>query len=88
MDTKDIIVDQIQSEQSSRFLKKRNRNVILMTDQVLEEPDSHRWMTLLQIKEMMHHDNLVNMDTRTVLSCIPYVLLSWSPATSARAARH
>ncbi len=75
MDTKDIIVDQIQSEQSSRFLKKRNRNVILMTDQVLEEPDSHRWMTLLQIKEMMHHDNLVNMDTRTVLSCIPYVLL-------------
>lgn len=73
--TEDIIVDQIQSEQSSRFLKKRNRNVIAMIHKMLPEPDSHRWMTLSQIKEMMHHDNLVNMDTRTVLSCIPYVLM-------------
>lgn len=75
MKTEDIIVDQIQSEQSSRFLKKRNRNVIAMIHTQLPEPDSHRWMTLSQIKEMMHHDNLVNMDTRTVLSCIPYVLM-------------
>lgn len=75
MKTEDIIVDQIQSEQSSRFLKKRNRNVIAMIHKMLPEPDSHRWMTLSQIKEMMHHDNLVNMDTRTVLSCIPYVLM-------------
>ncbi len=75
MKPESIIVDQIQSEQSSRFLKKRNRNVILMVDQILEEPDTHRWMTLVQIKEMMHYDNLVNMDTRTVLSCIPYVLM-------------
>lgn len=28
-------------------------------------------MTLSQIKELMRYDNLVNMDTRTVLSCIP-----------------
>lgn len=75
MKTEDIIVDQIQSEQSSRFLHKRNRNVILKVSELIEEPDSHRWMTLSQIKEMMHHDNLVNMDTRTVLSCIPYVLM-------------
>lgn len=27
------------------------------------------------MKELMRYDNLVNMDTRTVLSCIPYVLL-------------
>lgn len=75
MDPGDIIVDQIQSEQSSRFLKKRNRNVILISHRILEEPDSHRWMTLKQLKELMHYDNLVNMDTRTVLSCIPYVLM-------------
>lgn len=70
-----IIVDQIQSEQSSRFLKKRNRNVIIRVEEVLPETDSHRWMTLRQIKELLHYDNLVNMDTRTVLSCMPYVLL-------------
>ena len=29
-------------------------------------------MTLGQIKELMRRDNLVNMDTRTVLSCIPF----------------
>ena len=75
MSTDDVLVDQIQSEQSSRFLGKRNRNVILMVKKQLEEPKTHRWMTLAQIKELMRYDNLVNMDTRTVLSCIPYVLL-------------
>ncbi len=75
MDPEDIIVDQIQSEQSSRFLGKRNRNVILRVKDVLPESNTHRWMTLGQIKEFMKQDNMVNMDTRTVLSCIPYVLL-------------
>ncbi|MCI9371780.1 MAG: dNDP-4-keto-6-deoxy-glucose-2,3- dehydratase [Lachnospiraceae bacterium] len=75
MEHSDVLVDQIQSEQSSRFLGKRNRNVILMQHEMLEEPPTHRWMTLPQIKELMKYDNLVNMDTRTVLSCIPYVLL-------------
>lgn len=72
---KQIIVDQIQSEQSSRFLKKRNRNVIAVVDEAMEEGESHRWMTLGQIKQMMKRNNLVNMDTRTVLSCIPYSLM-------------
>lgn len=74
-DSEDIIVDQIQSEQSSRFLKKRNRNVIIQVKKLLPETDTHRWMTLKQIKELLHYDNLVNMDTRTVLSCMPYVLM-------------
>ncbi len=75
VDPKDIIVDQIQSEQSSRFLKKRNRNVIVMVRQPVPETEYHRWMTLKQIKQFMRRDNMVNMDTRTVLSCIPYVLM-------------
>lgn len=70
-----ILVDQIQSEQSSRFLKKRNRNVILILDEPVDELPTHRWMTLGQIKALMRHDNLVNMDTRTVLSCIPFAFM-------------
>ena len=70
-----IIVDQIQSEQSSRFYKKRNRNIIIRIDDEIDELPSHKWMTLGQIKELMRVDNIVNMDTRTVLSCIPYSLL-------------
>ena len=66
-----IIVDQIQSEQSSRFLGKRNRNIIIEVDEDIEVLPSHMWMTLPQIKALMRVDNLVNMDTRTVLSCLP-----------------
>ena len=66
-----IVVDQIQSEQSSRFYKKRNRNIILEVDEDIPVLPSHRWMTVGQLKELMRHDNLVNMDTRTVLSCLP-----------------
>ena len=76
MQRKDILVDQIQSEQSSRFLGKRNRNVIIKSDEPVEELPSHRWMTLSQIRRCMRQDNLVNMDTRTVLSCIPYVFMA------------
>ena len=74
----EIIVDQIQSEQSSRFLRKRNRNIIIVVNDEIEVPDSHRWMTLGQIKQLMSYDNLVNMDTRTVISCIPFSLRDFS----------
>lgn len=67
-----VIVDQIQSEQSSRFLGKRNRNILITVNEDIEVLPSHRWMTLGTIKQLMKIDNLVNMDTRTVLSCIPY----------------
>ncbi len=72
-----FLVDQIQSEQSSRFLHKRNRNIIrvLDEDEEIEILPSHKWMTLGQIKRLMKEDNLVNMDTRTVISCIPFALL-------------
>lgn len=68
-----IIADQIQSEQSSRFLGKRNRNIIieLAEDEAVEVLPTHIWMTLRQIKELMRYENLVNMDTRTVISCLP-----------------
>jgi len=68
----EIVVDQVQSEQSSRFYKKRNRNILIRVEEEITILDSHRWMTLGQIKQLMREDNLVNMDTRTVLSCIPY----------------
>ena len=74
----EIIVDQIQSEQSSRFLGKRNRNIIIVVKDEIEVLDSHRWMTLGQIKQLMSYDNLVNMDTRTVISCIPFSLRDFS----------
>ncbi len=74
------IADQIQSEQSSRFLGKRNRNLILLSDDEIEVPPTHRWMTLGQLKKLMQYDNIVNMDTRSVISCIPFPVSDLSPA--------
>ena len=68
---KNIIADQLQSEQGSRFLYKRNRNIIILIDQDIKIESDFCWMTLGQIKELMTHDNVVNMDTRTVLSLLP-----------------
>ena len=67
-----ILIDQLQSEQGARFLKKRNRNIIIKVDSDLKIYDNFIWLTLGQLKKMMCHDNLVNMDTRTVISGIPF----------------
>lgn len=67
-----ILLDQLQSEQGARFLRKRNRNIIIKVDDDIELLPDFRWMTLGQIKELMYHDNMVNMDTRTVISGIDF----------------
>ena len=69
---KQILLDQLQSEQGARFLKKRNRNIIIKIDEDIELLDNFIWLTLGQIKQLMTYNNLVNMDTRTVISGIPY----------------
>ena len=69
-----IIYDQVQSEQGARFFKKRNRNMLILVDNEVEILDNFAWMTLGQMKELMKIDNLVNMDTRTVISGIPFSL--------------
>lgn len=63
-----ILLDQLQSEQGARFFRKRNRNIIIKVDEDVPAHEDFRWMTLGQIKELMGIDNLVNMDTRTVIS--------------------
>ncbi|HRZ42991.1 MAG TPA: NDP-hexose 2,3-dehydratase family protein [Bacteroidales bacterium] len=70
----EVLLDQLQSEQGARFLRKRNRNIIVEVapDELPEIPDQFIWVTLAQIKELICKDNLVNMDTRTVISGIPF----------------
>lgn len=67
-----IILDQLQSEQGARFLRKRNRNIIIRVDEDIEVGEDFRWLTLGQIKQLMAQDNTVNMDTRTVLSGLSF----------------
>jgi dTDP-4-dehydro-6-deoxy-alpha-D-glucopyranose 2,3-dehydratase len=70
----EILVDQLQSEQGARFYHKRNRNIIIRIpeDHELEPSLNHRWLTLGQILKLAQKDNVVNMDTRSVISSISY----------------
>ncbi|MGM9994308.1 MAG: NDP-hexose 2,3-dehydratase family protein [Candidatus Avigastranaerophilus sp.] len=72
--TSTVIYDQIQSEQGSRFSGKRNRNIIILTDKEIPLHPNYKWMTLGQIKTLLTKNNLVNMDTRTVLSALPVII--------------
>lgn len=67
-----ILLDQLQSEQGSRFLGKRNRNIIIQVEDHIEVYENFKWLTLGQLKVLMGYNNLVNMDTRTVLSGIHF----------------
>ncbi len=69
---KRVLLDQLQSEQGARFLMKRNRNIIIEIDDEIEPYDNFCWLTLGQIKEFLLLDNVINMDTRTVISGIPF----------------
>jgi len=73
-----VLVDQIQSEQGARFYKKRNRNMIMEVKDDIEVLPNYKWMTLGQVKKLMKIDNLVNMDTRTVISGIPLITTRFS----------
>ncbi|MET9448450.1 NDP-hexose 2,3-dehydratase family protein [Streptomyces cinerochromogenes] len=66
-----VLADVLQSEHGAWFLHKSNRNMIVEAcDDVVVEED-FCWLTLGQIGQLLHHDNLVNMDARTVLACAP-----------------
>ncbi|HEV2634164.1 MAG TPA: NDP-hexose 2,3-dehydratase family protein [Actinocrinis sp.] len=91
-----IIADVLQSEHGSWFYRKANRNMIVETAGDVPLLDDFCWLTLGQISELLHRDNVVNMDSRTVLSCLPHEetttgalhsdseLLSWITAERAR----
>ncbi|MFV2109753.1 NDP-hexose 2,3-dehydratase family protein [Micromonospora sp. LOL_015] len=66
-----VLADVLQSEQGSWFLRKRNRNMIVQVDESVAAADGHYWMPLAELRSLLRIDGLVNMDTRTVLSCMP-----------------
>ncbi|MDC1243078.1 NDP-hexose 2,3-dehydratase family protein [Amylibacter sp.] len=69
---RNVLLDQLQSEQGARFLMKRNRNIIIRVECDIPIYDNFIWLTLGHIKELMRYNNLINMDTRTVVSGIHY----------------
>lgn len=79
-----IVHESLQSEQGSRFLQKLNRNVFAVEDLRLTSEDTHRWIPVDAILEWTSLDFLVNTDSRSVLVCSPWDLLTGRPPFSRR----
>lgn len=93
------ISDVRQSEQGTWFLHKRNRNMVVEPAGEVPVLDGFHWLTMDHIRALLRTDDLVNMDARSVLSCLPAQRLvprgedaargtasdcSWSGAVSSR----
>lgn len=64
---KKVLVDVLQSEQGSRFFKKRNRNIVIL-EEYFDAPEDFIWLSFDEINKILTLPNVVNMDARTVLS--------------------
>jgi len=71
-DTDQVLADVLQSEQGAWFYQKQNRNIIVEVTGDIELLDGFCWLTLGQLHRLLSVDDLVNMDSRTVLSCLPF----------------
>lgn len=80
-----ILVDRLLTEQGSRILRKRNRNMIIEVGEELPVHDGYCWLTLGQIKRLLKQDNLINMSLRSVLSCVPLADLTSAPRSGPEA---
>jgi oxidase EvaA len=76
-----VVFDALQSEQGSWFLNKRNRNMIIKVDEDIPVLDDFCWLSVDQLRELVHVENLVNMDSRTVLSGMSYLAPGVSDST-------
>ncbi|WP_026416676.1 NDP-hexose 2,3-dehydratase family protein [Actinomadura oligospora] len=66
-----LLVDVRQSEHGAWFLRKRNRNMVVETTEDVELLPGFRWLTLHRLHRLLHRDDLVNMDLRSVLGSLP-----------------
>ncbi len=67
------LVDQLQTEQAGRYLRKRNRNAIVVVEhaRVAVGDDRFRWLTLADLAALTAGDDLLHMDTRSILGSLP-----------------
>lgn len=66
-----VLADVRQSEQGAWFLRKRNRNMVVEVGAHVAAAEGFRWLPLALVQELLAVPDLVNMDARTVLSCLP-----------------
>ncbi|MGV4924095.1 NDP-hexose 2,3-dehydratase family protein [Streptomyces sp. BHT-5-2] len=67
---RDVLVDVLQSEHGAWCFRKRNRNMVVRVSGSCEAADGFRWLSLAELHRLLREDDLVQMDTRSVLACL------------------
>lgn len=76
------VYDVLQSEQGTRFFKKRNRNVLSLISKKILPGKFHKWVNVSDMLNLLKVDYLINTDARSVLVCSPWEkLLGREPFT-------
>ena len=66
---KNFLLDINQPEQGSRYFKKFNKNIIIKTNKIKNLPKNFVWVEKKEIEKLSKINNLLNMDTISILSC-------------------
>ena len=72
---KEIVSDSLQSEQGTRFLGKKNQNIVILDKQANITDTQHRWLPFSVFRQLLLTDFKVNTDARSVLCTTDWVRL-------------
>jgi oxidase EvaA len=67
---KDVLVNEKYPELGNRYYKKYNENIIISTQDEIEDDLNFKWIPIQTLKELLRHDNIINNDARLVLSLL------------------
>jgi oxidase EvaA len=70
-----IRLSSYQSEEGGRFYREQNHNLIIEADDNFSEevPENYIWMTLNQMLSFIQYNNYLNVEARSLISCIRFV---------------
>lgn len=65
-----VVYATYQTEDGGRLHLKTNLNMLIEVgeDELLEIPDNFRWFTMYEIKQLLKHENTVNLHVRSIIS--------------------
>ncbi|MFS1512887.1 NDP-hexose 2,3-dehydratase family protein [Chengkuizengella sp. SCS-71B] len=67
-----ILYSQILSEEGGRFYHCQNQYMIIFIEDEIKIKNGFKWVTLYQLKEMLKNECFVNVEARTIISCVDF----------------
>ncbi|GAA3402972.1 NDP-hexose 2,3-dehydratase family protein [Paenibacillus hodogayensis] len=68
-----VLYDQMLSEEGGRFFQTENRYMLVLTTEDVEiDNNDYMWMTLYQLKRLLEEECNINVEARTIISCVDF----------------